>query len=130
MSKVSAAELRSIMDASIGSEAYYKAGFAIVMTDGMKAVCEAAGAFWVLGLIDSYVVTKKNIKNASLLFWKLTVKNADAVIECVEDSGKKPLVRQKIGYTDFPDGDWTFYQQKNYNEDGSFVVVVHVPAEY
>jgi hypothetical protein len=81
----------------------------MVLTDGAKFVADNGGgngAYWLMDAIASH--QPKALKNEMLRdiqFWTLEVKEKDgrksAVLTCRVDSGEKPVITQKIEYTDF-----------------------------
>ena len=79
-----------------GTENYYKHWLGIVYTDGVKYLAEKAQAYWLIDAIASYR------RSEPFQIWSLDVKGRQAVLTMVEDTGRPELVRQEIGYTDFP----------------------------
>lgn len=83
-------------------------------TDGVKYLADNAGAYWLIDAIASYQSDPKITKNGMLRnmqFWKLEVVDAEkerasgmkkAILTCIEDSGRKPVITQEIEFTDFP----------------------------
>ena len=118
---ISADELKSEMAQCTGTMQYHKLTLMPLKgTDGMAMVAKEAGAFWLVDAIASYQQEPK-IKELRIQFWTLEVKDKQADLYCVEDSGKPKLVEQHIEYTDFPEGKWKFYVT-----DG----VIMLPSEY
>lgn len=77
----------------------------LVFTDGVKYLADKAGAYWLIDAIASYQADKRVKQNKMLQgiqFWKLEVKDGKGVLTCVEDTGRKPVIRQEIEFTDFP----------------------------
>jgi hypothetical protein len=100
-----AATQNAINNASGGTSQWHQCG-GLVITDGVKSVCETAGAFWLLDIIRSYQFDKRLQKDEMLQhiqFWLLDVdleKNT-AVVTLERDSDDVVLT-QKIPFTDFP----------------------------
>ena len=92
-----------------GTEAYHKLGFGrIVATDGVKAFCEKAEAFWLFTDIEAYYMCNKVDDEFKL--WILDVKeDGTAVLTCQEDSDTEVLVEQKYNSVSIPFGTWKFY---------------------
>jgi len=101
-------ELESIMSNYIGTEHYYRyfPNAPFLYTDGIKAFCENAEAYWFLTEIflatrglpdDLYTIT-------------LEVENHSANIKI---SAEKKIKGWHIGYTDCPEGEWKFFYQNN-----------------
>lgn len=95
----------AINNAFGGTDQWHRCGN-LVITDGVKAVCEAAGAFWLLDIIWSYQGDKR-VKNDEMLqgmqFWNLDVdtERNTAVVTLERDSDDVVLT-QTIPFTDFP----------------------------
>lgn len=81
----------------------------VIFTPGVKAMAELCESHWLIDAIASHIAVNPKLKEAVarnerlyLQFWKLTVKDREARLECREDSGMKPVVTQEIEFTDFP----------------------------
>lgn len=89
-----------------GSETVYRHMLGVRYTEGVKAMAEQAGAYWLIDAIASYQISPKvrrNEKLQEIQFWSLTVtKEGKATLECVEDAGRPAVIRQRISSTDFP----------------------------
>jgi len=103
---------QSELDQFTGTERYTRWSLLfgrMVLTDGAKFVAENGGgngAFWLMDAIASH--QPKALKNEMLRdiqFWTLEVKEKNgrksAVLTCRTDSGEKPVITQRIEYTDF-----------------------------
>lgn len=88
-----------------GTEQYHKY-YKCFLTDGVKAMADKAGAFWLLDIIMSY-----QVKHGDKPFqvWTLKVKDMVGLVTMQEDTGEPALVKQKIEYTDFPEGEFKLY---------------------
>ena len=96
----------------------------LVMTDGVQYLAKEAGAYWLLDAIASYQNSpqvKGSRRLQEIQFWTLSVNGSQGILECVEDSGEPPIVRQEIPYTDFP-----LKEIKLYVCNG----VIFLPSEY
>lgn len=106
------------------------------MTDGVRALAEKGGAFWLLDIIASYQQKcRRDPMLRDMQFWKLSVKGSSAVVECERDEGDV-AIRQEVGYTDFPiQGEtkiWVevSYQPSSGNDSGmEKVYVAMLPSE-
>jgi len=113
MAKVTAEQLRDSISQCIGTEAYHRLSIVpINCTDGVKAVAELAGAFWLVDAIGSYQ-TEPKIKAEEFQVWKLEVKGSTAVLYMTDGNSNQRKVEQLITYTDFPEGTWEFYLTDN-----------------
>ena len=92
-----------------GTEGYTRYTFGILLTDGVKWLCDAAQSYWLVDAIGSWQLDKK-VRDDEMLqgfqFWKLRVKtdaagNKSAVLTLERDENNVALT-QNIEYTDFP----------------------------
>lgn len=82
----------------------------VVYTDGIQYLGEIGGAYWLIDAIVSHLVTPamrraiaSDSRLSTLQFWRLDVAaDQTAVLTCRADSGDKPVITQKIPFTDFP----------------------------
>ena len=96
-------EIQDIINHSIGTTAYHRFSaipFFPIITDGVKAVADTAGAYWLLDVIGSYQCDPKLDK--AFQVWKLSVDldNSTGVVQGFNDD--KLIIEQEIPYTDFP----------------------------
>jgi len=118
-----AAALRESLPHFSWTEGYHRMTIGpVVATDGVKYLCETAGAFWLMDIIGSYQPKirrmafvhrnhpEKLAKWAPLRdmqLWQLAIDYAGsdhrgAIVTCRADSGAEPAIIQRIEYTDFP----------------------------
>lgn len=73
------------------------------ITEGCAFVREKCQAFWLFDAILSYQMDKR-LKNVKFQIWELKQQKSDLSwsLTCREDSGEKPLVTQRIEFSDFP----------------------------
>ncbi len=113
--------LRELMDGFSGTENYY-ATLTCRITDGMKAVLEAAGAGWLVVDIGAYSIKKQFNRTHPIIFWVLKVKDDHtADLEAWDDIPGNRLFKKHYSFTDFPVGEWKFYYQQG---------VLFLPSEY
>ncbi|TWT95413.1 hypothetical protein Pla108_35610 [Botrimarina colliarenosi] len=83
----------------------------VVYTPGVRHLAEAAGAYWLVDAIASWLTDpalRRAVKNdprvGSLHFWRLNVdpQQSTAVLTAIADEGETPFVTQAIPLTDFP----------------------------
>jgi len=98
------------LDGFCGTEAYYSLRPLfpkVVLTDGAHYVAEKGGkngAFWLINAIASQVEKAAAADEMCRDFqvWELKVKaNKSALLTCIPDSDKKPVVTQKFDFVDF-----------------------------
>jgi hypothetical protein len=88
------------------TDGYTRYTFGILLTDGVKWLCDAAQSYWLVDAIGSYQSTPK-VKNDESLqgiqFWTLKVntEKQTAVLTLERDTDDVVLT-QVIEYTDFP----------------------------
>jgi hypothetical protein len=113
-----------------GTENYYRHWIGnIVFTDGVRYLAEKAGAMWLIDAIASYQNNRKVCSNLMLQefqLWILKVNNGKAVLTCQVDTGTKPVVTQRIEYTDFPLAEIKLYVEPMGN--GRFCLLL--PSEH
>jgi hypothetical protein len=111
--------IEEVFAMSTGSVSYFKHITGGIYTEGVQAVAEIAGAYWLIDAIFSYA------RKEEIQFWTLEVKASKAVLTMKEDSDRPEIVRQEIEFTDFPEGTWKFYVAM---QEGKPVLMV--PNEY
>ncbi|WP_371375521.1 DUF6876 family protein [Sporomusa aerivorans] len=111
-----------IINNSTGTETHHKfspiPGFPVI-TDGVLALAEAAGCYWLLAVIGSYQSNRKLDKAFQVWTLNVNTDNNSAVVRGYNDTTL--IVTQKIPYTDFPPR-----EVKLYLIDG----VILLPSEY
>lgn len=91
-----------------GTEQYHRITLGkLVVTDGIKYLVDKAQCHWLMDIVESY---QHKLKEVPFQIWCLKVNEDDsAVVTCKEDSDQPNLVKQEIGYTDFPLDEIEFY---------------------
>jgi len=103
-----------------GSESYYKHYTGNHFTDGIKMMAEKYKAYWLIDVVMSYQYGK--IRKIPFQIWEIVTDDSfRATVEMKEDTDQPILVRQKIPYTDFPEGIFKMYYINN---------VLLLPSEY
>jgi len=105
MSKITINKLNQKLAGFTGTINWYRHWTNLLSyTDGVNAMAEAAGAFWLIDAIASWQI-KPKVARCDFQSWTLSVKDdRTAVLEMREDSDQPVIVTQKIVYTDFPSG--------------------------
>ncbi len=93
-------QIEKILAHATGSETLHRYTLSYGVTDGIKALCEVAGCYWLIDLIISHQV-KASVKAESFQTWELTVANDRGVAQAT-DGNNRIIATQKIPYTDFP----------------------------
>jgi len=110
------------MNQATGTTAYHRfSGFANypVITDGVIALAEASGCFWLLNIIGSYQGNAKLDKTFQVWTLEVNRTNDSGVVRGFNDTTL--IVTQEIPYTDFP-----LDKVKLYLIDG----IILLPPEY
>ena len=90
-----------------GTEKYHQHLFPgkspILLTDGCRWVKETLNSHWLFDAILIYQ-NDKRLKGVNFQLWELRQSKKDLswLLTCSEDSGQKPLISQKIEFSDFP----------------------------
>ena len=103
-------EILDIIKYANGTEAYHKFSSIKhypVATDGVIAVAEAAGCYWLLDIIGSYQTDKRLDPNFQV--WKLVVNHADSTAVVSGCNDTKLIITQEIPRTDFPLDELTLF---------------------
>ena len=114
-------EILAIINGAIGTESYHKfsplPGYPVI-TDGVLALAEAAGCYWLLDVIGSHQNNKQLDKEFQV--WKLEVneESRECVVRGYNDTDL--IITQEIPYTDFP-----LKELKLYLIDG----IILIPSE-
>ena len=96
-------EIQDIINHATGTTAYHRFStipiFPII-TDGVNALAEAAGCYWLLDVIGSYQCDPKLDK--AFQVWKLSVdlENSTGVVRGYNDNTL--IIEQEIPFTDYP----------------------------
>ena len=96
-------EVQDVISQSIGTTQYHRFSnvpFFPIITDGVKALAEAAGCYWLLDVIGSYQYDTKLDK--AFQVWKLSVdlENSTGVVRGYNDNTL--IIEQEIPFTDYP----------------------------
>ena len=114
-------EILQIINYSTGTNGYHKfSPFPNypTITDGVKAIADAAGCYWLLDIIGSHQSNDKLDPNFQV--WKLVVKpDRSAAVRGYND--KTRIITEKIEWTDFPLDELKLYLIGN---------VILLPGEY
>ena len=117
-------ELKRNLNQFTGTEQYHRFSIIskLVITDGVKYLCDKANCYWLMDIISSYQSTcNKDEMLRDMQFWtvKKTGKNT-AVVICERDTDDVALT-QDIPLTDFPLDTIKLYCQNG---------VILLPSEY
>ena len=108
-------ELKNMLIPYNGTEHYFnhwtKAG---VYTDGVKAMAESCGAYWLLDVIFTAqraktIIDHHRVYNCPFQLWKISSDDNKGVVSMRQDSDAPLEYQQKIKYTDFPVGVFEMY---------------------
>lgn len=132
----SATDLKQVMDQYLGgSETRYRhwANKKFIMSEGLRAVAQTAGAHWwedLLALEVAPIVLKAFLAGEhafGIVRLSVAEGRANAALSLQDDV--PPAWSKSIDFTDFPEGEWTFYLGIDEGPSG-FVVTGFIPQEY
>lgn len=95
-----------------GTEGYHYLNFLrnLRFTDGWAFLAEEKSCYWICDIVASVQHLQKIRTNKSFILWKIEVKDNKAVVTALTDTEGEVLYKQKINYTDFPEGTFEWYQ--------------------
>jgi len=131
-------ELKGVMDQYIGgSDGRTRHPFnrRFIFTDGVKAVADQAGAYWLLDIVATEVAPiclhLWEGEQEHMTFLHVHVAHDGAVLWLDQDTGGPRLWERRIEYTDFPEGNWVFYLcMDGLIDPTQDVLVALLPQEY
>ena len=97
-------QIKDVLSGFSGTDQYHRFSVLsrLVLTDGVKYLCDKAGAYWLMDIIASYQRRcKKDPMLAEFQLWTLRVKDNKGVVMCERDTNDI-VISQDIEYTDFP----------------------------
>lgn len=77
-----------------------------MFTDGVKAMADIAGAYWLLDVVGSY---QSQLRGVPFQIWRIESRERRGTVTMREDDGLQNLVEQRIPFTDFPQGVFEMY---------------------
>jgi hypothetical protein len=86
----------------IGTENYFAHPLGLTFTDGVKALADGVGAYWLIDIVASYGKGFYSIQDEPFQVWKLSVNGNTAEVKW-SDGNADPFTIQAIPYTDFPE---------------------------
>lgn len=124
--KLTAPEIASRLSQFIGTENYYRHWTgALVYTDGVKAMAEMCGAYWLIDSIASWQPTcRRDEMLREMQFWTLKRMGAGTWDLRVERDEGNIAFSQPIEFSDFP-----MNEMKLWVQAGSPMVLM-LPSEY
>lgn len=98
-----------------GTENYYSSSFGkLKLTDGMNYLRNEANCYWLIDIVESVLGLEKIKENMEFIVWRIVVnKDKSFKVAGYRDSpfNEDTLLYEQIGtYTDFPFGEFEFYQ--------------------
>ena len=115
-------EILDLINHATGTTAYHRysaiAHFPVI-TDGVRALAEAAGCYWLLDVIGSYQYNSKLDKAFQVWTLEVNTEKSSGIVRGLNDTTL--IITQEIPYTDFP-----LNKIKLFLIDG----VILLPSEY
>lgn len=95
-------QLQATLRGFIGSEQWYRTHPNVLITEGVKFLCDQAQCYWLIDCVSSYQLIPK-VAGESFQMVELTVdlENRTGTI-VVTDGNDNELFRQVLEYTNFP----------------------------
>jgi hypothetical protein len=118
-------EILSQLSGFHGSEHFYKDYLGVILTDGVKKLCELCNCYWIIS--DMAVILMSKFKDKEDFIVVKIRANEDKSCKIVlEDGNNNKLYEQKYTYTDFPLRKYEFWAV--FNEVGTYTYMI--PSEY
>jgi hypothetical protein len=96
-----------------GSETCYRHWTGTMrFTDGVKFLCDEAGAYWLIDNI-AWSSMKAEVRAEEFVLWKLQVQADKSAILIADDGNSRELLRQTVPWTDFPLEEISLYLTDN-----------------
>ena len=104
-------ELENELSGYIGTELWYRTPYGFLYTDGVRALAELAGAWWLIDMVGSYfpAINKAEELRYFCLITLDVAKDESAIFTVKADTDAPEQIRQDITYTDFPKGKFELF---------------------
>jgi hypothetical protein len=138
MSDITTSDLQQLMDSyssgSDGRTRHWTKSF--IFTDGVKAAADLAGSHWLLDLVGTECAPiclkrwKELEDGQCFLGMKVRGNAATITLHDGNDDDVPPYWKREIEYTNFPEGDWSWYLfMDGCLVPGEDVLVMLLPSE-
>lgn len=110
-----------------GTTQYFRVSPRLVLTDGMKYLCDSCECYWLADIVSSILFDNKILtyfKRQSPVVVSIKKNDKGGFLVSVGNNEKKPIYTQEIESSDFPLDSFWFYVGDN----GNFWVAM-VPSE-
>lgn len=95
-------QLQAALCGFTGSEQFYRIYPNVLITEGLKYLCDQARAYWLIDCLFSYQ-TIRNVARERFQVFDLAVNlEQQTGLISLTDGNEQVLFRQKLEYTDFP----------------------------
>lgn len=95
-------QILNMLDGFIGSEEFYRIYPNVIITEGVKFLCDQAQCFWLIDCIYSYqTIEKVTVEPFQVVDLTVDLDKHTGLI-VVTDGNDVELMRQELEYTDFP----------------------------
>jgi hypothetical protein len=130
-------KVRRAISGHTGTDGYHRLSIIcpnLVFTDGVKSLCESAGAFWLADTIASYMTPR--VRGEPFQVWELRYTpeegRAAAILTGRTDGAPygKLLAEQKIEFTDFPLPEGIALYVEHGSDCGEPILVCLLPSEH
>lgn len=73
-------------------------------TEGIQHLAEEVGGYWFIDVVASHIAANRRVQAESFQIWSLKLNGkGGCTVTMRPDTGEKPIVRQRVEYTDFPE---------------------------
>lgn len=104
-----------------GSENFYKDFMGVILTDGIKTLCELTSCYWLI--TDTAVILMNNYLNKEdFIVIKIKVNDDKSAVVTLEDGNNNKLYSQNYEYTDFKLKSFELWAV--YNEVGTYTYML------
>lgn len=95
-------QLQAALCVFIGSEQFYRLYPKVIITEGVKFLCDEAGAYWLIDALFSYQALPQVAREPfQVLELAVNLEQHTGLI-LLTDGNEQTLFRQTLAYTDFP----------------------------
>ena len=124
-------EIEQALPQFYGTEHYYLFNLLftnLFLTDGANWLANHAGAWWLMDVIASHQPFN-HLSSQPFQAWTIEVVDDRATVTC-DDGNGNILLRQHIGYTDFPLPKFELWLEYAQDPNGDVYGVILLPSEH
>ena len=130
--ELTAEEIRAALKQFCGSAEVYRFSSLlpdVAVTEGVKFLAEAAGAYWLLNDIGfEMMFNRAKFYNTDKFAWQLTVNNRAGTLAALDYRGRE-ICSKVYSYTSFPLGKITIMSTLSEYASGKKFYILYLPSE-